>query len=592
MKRKLLLLLFFLVVSATIVKAQSLSEVMSVLNSYLSSNLSFDKNGDSKVNLVDAAWIINQLNAPTPTSGQPTPIITYTPPPGGNSWAQLGGNAQRTGYTPEQPGNSWSFAWHWKPADMYSMPKTTHAFVGGGKVFMPGGAQGLYAVNLSNGSQAWRLQSANFPEAGAYDESTGNIFIAGTDNKVYKVSSTGSVLSTFTGSASFDLAVALVGNYIYAADTSGNLYKIDKNSMSQIWRYSAGQKADTPPSYSASRQLVIYGTRDLKTHAVRDSNGTSAWVVKPTSLQSQAENSCSPFTYRHGWPVVADSAGVVFMRIRLGSQNDWLYSGRSGSNEYPATNSETRAWLDANPSKRPLFALSLDNGSSAFTPAVANGGVDGDTTFPCPVGTTQTTMGPMPVIKNINGIDFAYILFRNSQTTDPNWDERWDSHMGEMVLSNSAISGYVAGDLRFINFGQNNMIVSDEASPITVAGNTIFYAHWGLIENYTITDRSSGKGNALSNPISTTKNTPTIRRLKSGGGQSNRYTTGYLELFCDTRGWPGPGFWMYFGESDPPGTGNPSCSDYRGGMLPRYSFAQSGYIFHTGHGGDIFALKY
>lgn len=595
------LLFIFLSVSSS--NGQSLSDFLTILQSYQKTpSTATDKNNDAQVNTLDFAWFINKLAQPTNTT-VPTPGVTFVPAPTGNSWTQLAGNAQYTGFINSEPsGKNWSFAWHWKPSDMYSMPRSAHAVVGNGKLYMPGGAQGLYVVDISTGNQVCRLQNANYQAAGAFDEASNYLYIAATDGKVYKVSPNCSVASSFQASAAFDLAVTVVGNYVYVPDTAGNLYKLDKNSLAQIWKYAAGTPADTPAAYSASRGLLIFGTRDLKVHGVNDSSGTAKWSRSPVSVStdpkynipSQITDPCSPYTYRFGWPVVADSAGIVFLRIRLGSQNDWLYSGRPGTNKYPTTNAETRTWLDDNPKKKPLFALSLDTGSNAFTPAVANGGVDGDTTFPCPdrISGTKSTIGPMPVIKNISGQDFAYIFFRNSQTTNPDWDERWDSHMGEMVLSNNAIAGYGAGDLRFVNFGHNNLVVSDEVSPITLAGNTLFYAHWGLIESYTITNRANALGNVLSNSITTTKNPPTIRRLKTGGGQSNRWTTGILDLFCDTRSWPGPGWWMYFNESDPPGTGNAACTDYRGGMLPRYSFVSNNYIFHVGHGGDVFALRF
>jgi len=512
------------------------------------------------------------------------------------SWPQLAGNAQRTGFTVEEPATPWSFAWHWQPANMFTMPRSTHAVTGGGLIFMPGGSQGLYAVRISNGTQAW-VALGNYQDAPAFDEQTGYLYAANTQGQLHRInSSNGQILATYSAGSAINDAVLLVGNSLYVTTQTGNLDKVDKNTMTRVWRYSGGSAATTAPTYSQSRDIIIYGDTDLYVNAVRNSNGSQAWRVKPTTLPA---GSCYPYSFEYGWPVVADTAGVVFVRIRLGDNDTWL-SGPGPLGKFPTTNAEIKAYLNTTPQAKSLFALSLDNGSQPFTPAVGNGGTDDNFDW-CDgqYSGTNSTIGPMPAVKTLpDGKQVAYIIFRNGQTADQGfaWDGRWDAHMGEMVLDNSTVNSYTAGDMRFVYFPSmiGNGMITDEQFPITVAGNTIMHAHYGANESYTITDRSAALGSSLSNQIATNRNPVVVRRINPYSATRNdatHYLNSGMELYCDPKYWPGPGFWVYWNTYDPPSDAS-VCSGYGDAIRPRYTFVSDGKVFVIGNGGDIFALNH
>ncbi len=67
-------------------------------------------------------------------------------------------------------------------------------------------------------------------------------------------------------------------------------------------------------------------------------------------------------------------------------------------------------------------------------------------------------------------------------------------HMGEMVLDDTTVPGLVAGDLRFVDFPNSYVNITDEQTPFTMAGDTLFHAHWGASDSVKIVDRSAGKG--------------------------------------------------------------------------------------------------
>jgi hypothetical protein len=183
----------------------------------------------------------------------------------------------------------------------------------------------------------------------------------------------------------------------------------------------------------------------------------------------------------------------------------------------------------------------------------------------------------------------AYSHFRSGQGNPG--DGRWDSHLGEMVLDKQTISGLVAGDLRFISSSGTYIKITDEQTPLTMAGDTVFHAHWGASESLQITDRSSSRGLTYDKPISTIKNPTVIRRIDacSSFNPATHWTTCGLALFDDGRYWSGPGWWVYWNVLDPP---TPSRPAYSEGILARYTYVSDGLVIVQGNGGELFVLRH
>jgi hypothetical protein len=515
-------------------------------------------------------------------------------------WPQDAGNAQRTGYTTEEPSLPWNYVWKWNASDSagglscsnsnpesghcYDAPKEARTITIADKVFVPAGSWGLYALHLSTGKSAWRNQSTSFNATPAYDSSLHTLFAGGADGKVYKLDpATGDVLGSYTLGSPADKAILVVSPFVYVVGQNGTLHKIDGRTMSSVWIYSAGSNASTPPAYSFSKKLIIYATADLQVHAIQDVAGTSQWKVKPTPNAPGFPNQ-----YDFGWPVIADKTGVVFIRIRL--DPNALYGPGPGSS-FPNTNQEIRNYLISRPAEQNLFALDLNTGSIRFIPAVGYGSVE-DFLFGKPYG----AIGSMPVIKTYGDKEVAYMHFRNGSSGT---DFRWDGHMGEMVLDDQTISGLSAGDLRFVQMSQHNnyggnsfVFITDEQCPITVAGNTLFHAHWGANESVTITDRSATLGLSYATPIKAVKNPIMIRRQVacSNYNLTSHWTTCHLTLYNDGRFWGGPGWFVYWNVEDPPKS--PSPTAYSAGTLPRYTYVSNGYVITEGNGGDLFVMKH
>lgn len=515
-----------------------------------------------------------------PTSTQPAPT-PYVPPATSNEWNQDAHDAQRTGYSPEEPLTPWTYAWFWAAPSNMNPVRDGRAIVGGGKVYAPAGNYGIYALNLGNGSQAWRVTNASFNAAAAYDPATQTVLAGGVDGRIYKINAgSGSIEGTFSTGNAINVAVVVVGDSVYAVNDSGDLVRVRIADMSQVWRYSAGSGGATPPSYSVSRNVLVYATDDLYVHAVNNANGSRKWRTKPSP------NSAGwPNTFDHAWPVIADGHGVVLIRMQLAHERIF---GGPNDGRFNVPMSEIKSWLNSSPEYKSLFALNLDDGSEKFTPAVGYGNVEDIIN-----GQAYGVMGTQPVVKPIDDSEVVYMVFRYLGSSCSGYDYRWSGNMGEMVLDSNTVSGLSAGDLRFIKMnrdcsqgGSSYVFIIDEEVPITVAGNSIFNAHWGASEGVRITDRSASRGLSYSNPIVTT-NLPTVVRAQDGCGDTSTHVANCgLTMYGDTRYWDGPGLFVYLNRTDPPG-GNTS-----NGFRPLYTFVSNGYVFVQGNGGDLLVLRH
>ncbi len=510
-------------------------------------------------------------------------------------WTQDGHDAARSGYTLEEPFDPWALAWTWNGPDanggtgnhFYDAPAEARTVTGGPGIYAPAGIRGIYGLAKTTGLPLWNVTATSFNATPAYDPATGTVFAGGADGNLYKIDAvTGIVIRTYTAGSPINKSVLLVGPAAYIVTDNGQLHKVDITTMAPAWVYTSGAPGATPPSYSSSRDVIVFATTDLSVRAINTVSGAPRWAVKLSPNPAQF-----PYTFNRAWPVIAEQHGIVFLRMQLahGFMSD--FPGNAGI--YPTTNAATRAYLQSHPDHQNLFALSLDDGGARFVPAVGYG-----TTEDYINGASYGVMGSQPVVKVWpDGSEVVYIHFRNGQSNPP--DYRWDGNMGEMVLDDTTVPGMVAGDLRFIRMSRYNgyggdayVYLADEQEPLTIAGSTIFQAHWGASESISITDRSPSRGLSYASPIETT-NHPTVIRQQATCPDKNattHWTTCGLTMYQDGRYWGGPGFWEYWNVVAPPGSPNPNA--YSAGFLPRYTYVSDGMIVVEGNGGELFVLRH
>ncbi|MFZ5857670.1 MAG: PQQ-binding-like beta-propeller repeat protein [Chloroflexota bacterium] len=478
--------------------------------------------------------------------GGPRNISTVQAATAASEWTQFGHDAQRTHFNSSSVAPPWRLKWIWNGANASGavssgkirLPRNSQPVTGNGRVYIAAGAYGVYAIDNATGNTIWKraFQNDAILSTPAYDAATDTLYVLSREGVLYRLkASNGGVYSAkySTGArSSLPLPPALVGNRVYFS-MGRYVYAVDKRTMALLWRYDTGSTVETPPAYSVSRNRIVVVARNLFVHAINATDGTRAWRVKPTPLTAGEPGSNSNFASpRNGWPVIAEQNGIVFIRYRIDWQTLWNWSTDLD------TNAEMRQYLINNPSEQALYALDLDNGAASFTPNVGNGGFGDGGYLP---------MGPLPVIKRFaDNTEVAYVVIRGgcAPSVDPaSCDSRWDSHLGEMVLDNTTVSGYSAGQVRFI---RNTFFPTDEQPFLSMAGDHLFAAHWEAGIAHRILDRSSAKGTTSVAPITTSNlshiATSQDQDVCGSGFTANHYCVTGL---YNTRSWPG-GFYDYW----------------------------------------------
>jgi len=488
---------------------------------------------------------ISGLAAPLLQSGS-TPVYLpfITKQSGATEWTQHAHDAQRTSFTQQVVATPWRLKWIWNGPDgqgkiasgKFGLPRNVQPVTGGGRVYIAAGSRGVYALNNANGQVLWQQNSiGTVNSTPAYDPSDGTLLVVSANGRLYRLNAaTGQILNQYnTGSTSpLPLPPALDGEKVFFSMGS-RVYALDRTTLTLRWQYDAGSPVDTPPAYSPAAQTVVVASRDLYVHAIDASSGARRWRVKPTPTQPGDPGDNSSFAeVKNGWPVIAEQHGLVFIRYRLHWQSIWNFNPNNLQN-----NSQIRQFFLNNRSDQPLFALRLSDGSQAFIPNVGNGGFGDGGYLP---------MGPMPVIARLaDGKEAAYIVVRAGPCAADPCDSRYDSHLGEMMLDGQTVSGFQAGDVRFM---ENTFFPTDEQPFVSMAGDMIFAAHWEAGIAHQITDRSPARGATTTNPIRVS-NLPHIATSQDedacgSGFLASHYCASGL---INTRNWPG-GFYIYWKE--------------------------------------------
>lgn len=414
----------------------------------------------------------------------------------GGEWSQHAHDPQHTGYTAQTVDPPWRLRWIWngvtssggiaKVTSDGRLPRNVQPVTGGGRVYIAAGSDGVFALSEATGAQVWQRSNIGIINStAAYDADTEAVFVVSANGWLYKLrASNGQVLDQFNSgqSSTLPLPPAVLSDRVLFS-MGNSVFAVDKQTMAQIWRYDAGATVAVPPAYSPSRDLVIVATEpDLYVHAIRNTNGTRQWRIRPVD-SSRSFN--DPTEYRYGWPVIAENAGLVLIKVRL----DWNTLWR----DWPQTNSGMRQLLSQYPGDQALYVMKLDDGNVPFIANTGHGGFGDNEYLP---------MGPQPVVKRLaDGKEVVYTIIRAKHAHD----ERWDSHFGEMMLDSSTVSGLQGGDVRFIAFDwppghAHPYLLTDEQPNVSMAGDYLFGGHWEAGFAMKIVDRSAGRG-SFSNKI-------------------------------------------------------------------------------------------
>jgi len=458
-------------------------------------------------------------------------------------WSQLGRDPRRTSFYPAEVSWPWKVRWIWngpadggegKPApDHLKLPQGVQPVSGDGRLYVGHSDGRVRAIAEETGQTVWTSESLGgaIVNAGAYSPDTGCVYFGAQNGKFTLLDATTGELKRMVDlRGAIDMAPLLAGDRVFVGSQSGVFYALDSSTLTQRWAYDAGAALIASPAFSENHGgMVILLAEDRTVHALSANTGKLLWRVTVNADVDPIRKTVFADTF----PVVSDRHDVVIVRSYLNWEKIWQPDGGA-----PSTVEGIREFLAQHPEYQSLFVLNLADGSPRFVApvmlgAIGNGG-DLESTPP------QVALRPLD-----DGTEVAILLWRNRQSCPPTYcDSRSDTTLGEMDLT--------TGNIRFVqdHKDQGNMrLPTDEQSPLALAGDMIFYAHWQLLGALKVVDRSAGLGESYSNPIITRELTPVLNTLAPGvcAGRSAHFCPGGMSS-------PGegfavdPGFYIYVSE--------------------------------------------
>ncbi|GAP08775.1 MAG TPA: hypothetical protein DEQ80_06285 [Anaerolinea thermolimosa] len=458
-------------------------------------------------------------------------------------WPQLGHDPRRTSFYPAEVTWPWKVRWIWNgPADSgdgepapdhLSLPQGVQPVSGDGRLYVGHTDGRVRAISEETGQTVWTSESLGgaIVNAGAYSASTGCVYFGAQNGKFTLLDArTGELKRMVDLHGAIDMAPLLAGDSVFVGSQSGVMYALDSSTLAQRWAYDAGAALIASPAFSENHGgMVLVLAEDRTVHALSADTGKRLWRVTVNADVDPIRKTVFADTF----PVVSDRNDVVIVRSYLNWEKIWQPDGGA-----PSTVEGIREFLTQNPEYQSLFVLNLADGTPRFVApvmlgAIGNGG-DLESTPP------QVVLRPLA-----DGTEVAILLWRNRQSCPPSYcDSRSDTTLGEMDLT--------TGVIRFVqdHKDQGNMrLPTDEQSPLAMAGDMIFYAHWQLLGALKVIDRSAGLGESYANPIITRELTPVLNTLAPGvcAGRSAHFCPGGMSS-------PGegfavdPGFYIYVSE--------------------------------------------
>jgi outer membrane protein assembly factor BamB len=487
---------------------------------------------------VSQAGISTAKKALPSQSGLFSPIATKTT--SSSTWEQLGGNPQHTGYVDDELSSSWQIKWIWNgPAgsgnegpgiDHLAIPKAVQPIVGDGKLYLGHSDGVIRAISVDTGKQIWTSINLGAPIANTavYDKETNSIYAATTNGRFWRLDAKdGKVVRSNRPGGEIWMAPLLVGNLVFIGTTSGILYAFDKISLQQAFPpYEAGSALVATPAYSGTHGgLIILLAEDKSVHCLQAYGLSRRWRTIVNGDVDPKRGRVFADTY----PVVSEENDVVIIRSYLDWGKMWFPDGGA-----PETVEEIRSLLSKNPEYQSFFVIDLKSGQPRFVAPVMVGAIGNGGDFEAPP--------PQVVVKRLpGGEEVAYLLWRTKQACLSACDSREDTTLGEMDLR--------TGDIRFVQDYKNDgsmRFPTDEQSPLSMAGDVLFHAHWMLLGTVKITDRSGELGESYLNPIHTDEMPPVLNTMATGtcGKIGDHYCAMSMENPCD--GFViDPGFYVY-----------------------------------------------
>jgi outer membrane protein assembly factor BamB len=149
------------------------------------------------------------------------------------------------------------------------------AAVADGKVFFGSRDGFTYALDAASGKQIWRVDHDASWINSSPAVSDGRVYAGTSDGKFFEAldANTGEVVWRLNADGVVWSSPAIAGNYIYFADSAGNVFAADRQSGKELWRYRAQKRIFSSPLVDDGR--LYFGCDDGGIYAVNSTQGGS-----------------------------------------------------------------------------------------------------------------------------------------------------------------------------------------------------------------------------------------------------------------------------------------------------------------------------
>ena len=166
----------------------------------------------------------------------------------------------------------------------------------------------LAKVNAGTGSLIWEFTEAGNRYIGSSAEADGLIYAPNADKSLYVLDLDGHLVWEFDTSQANWAAPLVNGELVFVISMDHNLYALDKDSHTEVWKTDLGAGAMSSPVFNEDQSILYVGTYGAKVMALEAASGDVLWVTEEDVIPGWVWG--SP-VYDQGVLYITDSHGTV-----------------------------------------------------------------------------------------------------------------------------------------------------------------------------------------------------------------------------------------------------------------------------------------
>ena len=220
----------------------------------------------------------------------------------------------------------------------------------------------LTGVDLSTGSNLWQKDLGQSTDTGdpCSEVANGKIYCGIASTLTGIDLSTQGALWNVTLDGTADTPI-LLGGQVFVSTSSGSFFALDSGDGYTLWQIAL--KGSNVAGFS---NMIVVRSTDGNLHALNITNGSELWTQ---TLQGNA--ACS-MVYESGILIVASTQGIIDRLDPQNGQVSWTYNSGLGEMGGCPTMAITNGYLYANFSDGSIRAISLANGTLAWSQILLN----------------------------------------------------------------------------------------------------------------------------------------------------------------------------------------------------------------------------